>query len=256
MKRNSGMKKRPGGMRIFGIRAVMEAIEAGKEIESLYVQKGIEGNLYRDLRKIAGEYEVPLQMVPPEKLHYMGDKNHQGVVAFISPVIFNKLEQLIPSVYEQGQVPLILILDRITDVRNFGAICRSAECMGAHGIVIPRKGSAQVNEDAVKTSAGALLNLPLCRERNLKDSIAFLRESGLQVIACTEKTEKYPSATDLTGPTALILGSEEDGISGEYIKLADELIRIPMVGSIASLNVSVSAGIVLYEVVRQRIFVG
>src|SRR5690606_26762513 len=156
-------------------------------IESLYVQKGADGALYRDLRKIAGEYDVPLQAVPPEKLRYLGDKNHQGIVAFISPVIFNKVEQLIPAIYERGEVPLLLILDRITDVRNFGSICRSAECLGAHGVVIPRNGAAQVNEDAVKTSAGALLNLPLCRERNLKNTIAFLRESGLQVIACTEK---------------------------------------------------------------------
>lgn len=252
MKRNSGTEKKTGNLRIFGIRAVMEAIESGKEIESLYIQKGAGGTLYRDLRKIASDHDLPLQAVPPEKLRYLGDKNHQGVVAFISPVIFHPLEQLIPAIYERGETPLVLILDRITDVRNFGAITRSAECLGAHGIVVPRKGAAQINADAVKTSAGALLSIPVCRERNLKNSIVYLRESGLRVIACTEKSEKLPSDTDLAAPTALIMGSEEDGVSGEYLKLADDAVRIPMQGSIASLNVSVAAGIILYETGRQR----
>ncbi|QEC53270.1 23S rRNA (guanosine2251-2'-O)-methyltransferase [Anseongella ginsenosidimutans] len=253
MKRNSGTEKKTSNLRIFGIRAVMEAIESGKEIDSLYVQKGTAGSLYRDLRKIASEYDLTIQTVPPEKLRYLGDKNHQGVVAFISPVEFHKLEQLIPAIYERGEVPLILILDRITDVRNFGAISRSAECLGVHGIVIPRKGAAQVNADAVKTSAGALLSIPVCRERNLKNSIVFLRESGLQVVACTEKSQNYPSAMDFTAPTAIILGSEEDGISGEYLKLADDAVKIPMKGTIASLNVAVAAGVILYETIRQRL---
>lgn len=240
-------------MKIFGIRAVIEAIESGKEIESIYVQKGISGGLYRELRQIAGRYELPLQLVPAEKLRYLGDKNHQGVAATISPVTFHRLEQLIPAIYERGEVPLLLMLDRITDVRNFGAISRSAECMGAHAVVIPAKGSAQVNADAVKTSAGALLSLPVCRETNLKNSIIFLQESGLRVIACSEKSETYLSEADLTVPAAFILGSEEDGISGEYLKLADEAAKIPMQGSIASLNVSVAAGVILYEAVRQRL---
>lgn len=253
MKEKSGTEKKQGNLRIFGIRAVMEAVESGKEIESLYIQKGAGGSLYRDLKKIAREYDLPMQAVPPEKLRYLGDKNHQGVVAFISPIVFHSLEQLIPSIYERGEAPLILILDRITDVRNFGAISRSAECLGAHGLLIPRKGAAQINADAVKTSAGALLTIPVCRERNLKNSITFLRQSGLQVVACTEKAEKYPAEVDLSMPTALILGSEEDGISGEYLKLTDEAVRIPMSGTIASLNVSVAAGVILYETVRQRL---
>lgn len=253
MKQKFGTEKKQSNLRIFGIRAVLEAIESGKEIESLYIQKGAGGALYRDLKKIAQEHDLSLQSLPPEKLRFLGDKNHQGVVAFISPIVFHKLEQLVPWIYERGDVPLIVVLDRITDVRNFGAISRSAECMGAHGILIPRKGAAQINADAVKTSAGALLNIPVCRERNLKTSLTFLRESGLQVIACTEKTEKYPAQVDLTGPTAIVLGSEEDGISGEYLKLADDAVRIPMQGSIASLNVSVAAGIILYETLRQRL---
>lgn len=253
MNRNFGTTKKEGNMKIFGIRAVIEAIESGKEIESIYVQKGISGGLYRELRQIAGRYELPLQLVPAEKLRYLGDKNHQGVAATISPVTFHRLEQLIPAIYERGEVPLLLMLDRITDVRNFGAISRSAECMGAHAVVIPAKGSAQVNADAVKTSAGALLSLPVCRETNLKNSIIFLQESGLRVIACSEKSETYLSEADLTVPAAFILGSEEDGISGEYLKLADEAAKIPMQGSIASLNVSVAAGVILYEAVRQRL---
>lgn len=256
MKNNPGTKRKQGSLRIFGIRAVMEAIEAGKEIDSIYIRKGAGGTLYRDLKKIAVEHDLNLQTVPPEKLRHLGDKNHQGVAAFISPVVFHRLELLVPEIFERGEVPLILILDRITDVRNFGAICRSAECMGVHGILIPRKGAAQVNADAVKTSAGALLNIPLCRERNLKHSISYLRDSGLQVIACTEKADKHPDATDFSVPTAIILGSEEDGISGEYLKLADEAVSIPMKGSIASLNVSVAAGVIFYETLRQRLQAG
>ncbi len=238
---------------IFGIRSVIEAIESGKEIENLYVQKGLSGDLFKELRQLLDQHQLNAQFVPIEKLNRLTQKNHQGVVAFISPINYYRIEDIIPFVYEKGETPLILVLDRVTDVRNFGAIARTAECAGVHAIVIPLKGSAQVNADAIKTSAGALYTIPVCREVNLKYTLRFLQESGLQVIACTEKNEESLYDKDMSGPTAILMGSEEDGISSEYLRIADSYAKIPMMGSIDSLNVSVSAGVILYEVVRQRL---
>ena len=170
----------------------------------------------------------------------------------MSPIRYAPIQEVLAHTFEQGKMPLIVVLDRITDVRNFGAIARTAECLGADAIVIPSRGSARINSDAMKTSAGALNYLPICREDNLKDTLRFLKDSGLQIVACTEKAEKPIAVFDLSGPVALIMGSEEDGISGEYLKLADTRALIPMLGEVASLNVSVAAAICLYEVVRQR----
>lgn len=237
---------------IFGIRAVIEAIEAGKEIDKILIQRGIAGELFNQLRKAMRGTEIPYQLVPPEKIKRLTTKNHQGIIAFLSEVIYHTTEDLLSAVFEKGKTPLLVILDRVTDVRNFGAIARSAECAGVDFIIIPSRGAAQVTADAIKTSAGALHRLPVCREHNLKDTINYLKEYGLQVIACHEKTDQLIYGADFKKPTAIIMGSEENGISGEYLKLCDEAVKIPMPGHTASLNVSVATGIVLFEAVRQR----
>ena len=238
---------------IFGIRPTIEAIKAGKEIDKVLIQNGSSGPLIKELTTAMREHAVPFQYVPPEKLNRMSKQNHQGVIAYMSSVEYSKIENIVPGIFERGETPLILVLDRITDVRNFGAISRSAECAGVHAIVIPARGAAQINADAVKTSAGALHKIPVCRSENLKDTLLFLKNSGLEIIAITEKAKEYYYNTNLTTPCAIILGSEENGISGEYLQRSDKQIRIPMLGEIASLNVSVATGIILYEAVRQRI---
>lgn len=237
---------------IFGLRPIIEAIQAGKEIDTLFIQKGLKNELFQELWQLVRAHKVNYKHVPVEKLNRLTRKNHQGVFAFISPISFHKTDSIVQEVFEKGETPLFLILDRITDVRNFGAIVRSAECAGAQTIIVPQKGSAAINGDALKTSAGALHNIPICREFNLKATIEYLKNSGLQIIGCTEKTENFIYQTDLTIPTAIIMGSEEDGISEEYLKLCDYKVGIPMKGNIGSLNVSVSAGVVLYEAVRQK----
>ena len=238
---------------IFGIRAIIEAIASGKEIEALYIQRGLTGDLYQELKKVVTEQQLSAQFVPVEKLNRMTPKNHQGAVAVISPIIYQKIENIIPEVFEKGEVPLILVLDSITDVRNMGALARTAECAGVHAIVIPAKGSAQINADAVKTSAGALYKIPVCRHDNFVQTVKFLQESGLQIVCCTEKTNEYIYKPDYTAPTAILMGSEDEGIRNEIIRTADHLAKIPMYGEIESLNVSVSAGVILYEAVRQRV---
>jgi 23S rRNA (guanosine2251-2'-O)-methyltransferase len=247
------MEQKKSNQMVFGIRAVIEAIDAGKEIENLFIQRGLTGGLFKELQTVINKNQVKYQLVPVEKLNRLTTKNHQGVVGFISPIIYQKVEDIIPTIYEKGETPLVLILDRVTDVRNFGAIVRTAECSGVHAVVIPLKGAAQINEDAVKTSAGGLYTVPICREFNLKHTIQFLKDSGLQVVACTEKDEQTVYDVNFKNPTAIIMGSEEDGISKEYLKLSDEFAKIPLLGEIESLNVSVSAGVILYEAVRQRL---
>lgn len=237
---------------VFGIRAVIEAVRAGKEIESLYIQRGLGGGLLNELKEVLREYQIFAQQVPIEKLDRLTPKNHQGVVAFISPIIYQKVEDIIPQIFERGEVPLLLVLDGITDVRNMGAIARTAECAGVHALVIPAKGSAQINPDAIKTSAGALYKIPVCRHDNFMQTVRFLQESGLQLVCCTEKTKDYIYKPDYTVPTAIVMGSEEDGIRNEIIRIADHLAKIPMFGEIESLNVSVSTGIIVYEAMRQR----
>ena len=241
-----------GSEMVFGIRAIIESIRAGKEIDKLYVQKNLTNELITELLVISHEYHVPVLKVPVEKLNRITRKNHQGAVAYISAIQYASLDHVISSAYGKGESPLVLILDRITDVRNFGAIARTAECAGVHGIVVPSKGGAAINSDAMKTSAGALNFIPVCREHNLKNTITFLKENGLHIVACTEKSEEPLYTGKLSEPCAIIVGSEEDGISQEYLKLADEKVMIPMVGNIQSLNVSVSAGIIIYEAIRQR----
>lgn len=237
---------------LFGFRPVLEALRSGKEIDKILVQKGLTNQQLPELIQLAKELNVTISINPPEKLDRITRKNHQGVIAFAAYVQFSSIENIIADTFEKGETPLLLILDRVTDVRNFGAICRTAECAGVHAIIIPEKGGAQINSDAMKTSAGAISYLPICREYNLKKTIEYLKESGLQIIACTEKTDDLLYAPDYTLPTAIIMGSEEDGVSPEYLKRSDHLVKIPMYGKIESLNVSVAAGVLIYEVVRGR----
>ncbi|OOQ62065.1 23S rRNA (guanosine(2251)-2'-O)-methyltransferase RlmB [Mucilaginibacter pedocola] len=243
---------REGNQMVFGIRAVIEAIRAGKDIESLYTQRGLGGGLLNELRDVMNEFGIIAQQVPVEKLNRITMKNHQGVIAFISPITYQKVENIIPEIFERGEVPLILVLDGVTDVRNMGAIARTAECAGVHAIVIPAKGSAQINPDAIKTSAGALYKIPVCRHDNFMQTVKFLQESGLQLVSCTEKTNDYIYAPDYTVPTAIVMGSEEDGIRNDIIRISDHLAKIPMFGEIESLNVSVSTAVIIYEAIRQR----
>lgn len=252
-KRKRDHDSRESNQMVFGIRAIIEAIKSGKEIESLYLQRGLTGGIILELRTLINDQEIGFQLVPIEKLNRLTTKNHQGAVAFISPISYDKIENIIPGIYEKGEVPLILILDGITDVRNFGAIARTAECAGVHALIVPAKGSAQINPDAIKTSVGALYKIPVCRHDSLFKTAKFLQESGLQLIACTEKTDDYLYQPDYTAPTAIVMGSEESGISVDLIRISDHLAKIPMYGEIESLNVSVSAGILLYEAVRQRL---
>lgn len=238
---------------IFGLRPIIEALKSGKEIDRLFVQNGLKNELFGEMMSLVKKKNVLYQYVPLEKINRLTSKNHQGVVGYISSIEYHKIESVLPAVFEKGKMPLILILDRITDVRNFGAIARTAECSGVDAIIIPNRGAAQINADAIKTSAGALHKIPVCREENIKHVIEYLRESGLQVIACTEKTKDNYYQHDFTLPVAIIMGSEENGISSEYLKLADAHAKIPLLGEIGSLNVSVAAGVMLYEVVRQRL---
>lgn len=237
---------------IYGTRAVMEAIVAGKEIEKIMIQSGLSNDLIKELITTARSRNVPFTFVPLEKLKRMSSKNHQGVICLLAAVSFASLDNLIDRAYSDGREPFFLLLDRITDVRNFGAIARTAECAGLDGIVIGEKGNAPITSDAMKTSAGALNHLPVCREKDLKKTLQLLRDNGIRVVACTEKASKDLYEVNLTGPIALIMGSEEDGISDPLLREADELAKIPMKGRIGSLNVSVAAGVAIYEVVRQK----
>ncbi|GET21304.1 23S rRNA (guanosine(2251)-2'-O)-methyltransferase RlmB [Prolixibacter denitrificans] len=237
---------------VFGTRAVIEAIKSGKEIEKILVRKGLSNELSRELFSLVREMDIPVQNVPIERIDRITRKNHQGVLAFLSPITYQKIENIIPGIYEKGEVPLILVLDKISDVRNFGAIARSAEVAGAHAIVVPEKGAAQVNADALKTSAGALNMIPVCRVKSLREAIVFLQESGLHILAATEKGDKNYFETSMQEPTAIVMGAEDKGIEPELLKFADEWVKIPQFGQIASLNVSVAASVLIFEAVRQR----
>lgn len=245
-------ENKPADDMIFGIRAVIEAIQAGKEIDKVLIKKGLVGDLFKEMFDLIRIHQVPFQYVPIEKINRISRKNHQGVLAFVSPVALQRIEDIIPTLYEDGKTPFVLVLDQVTDVRNFGAIVRSAECAGVHAIVIPDKGSARINADAVKTSAGALHIVPVCRTRSLKETISFLKDSGLKLIAATEKATSVYTNTNLLGPIAIIMGSEDTGIDPRLLALADMQVKIPILGKIESLNVSVAAGLLAYEVVRQR----
>ncbi|MDD4747518.1 MAG: 23S rRNA (guanosine(2251)-2'-O)-methyltransferase RlmB [Salinivirgaceae bacterium] len=238
---------------IFGLRPVIEAIESGQTVDKILIKKGLTGDLVKELYKAVADYKVPLQHVPIEKIEQITKKNHQGVLAFLSAVEFFDLDTIISDVFSEGKNPFIVVLDQITDVRNLGAIIRSAECAGAHAILVPTKGSARIGADTVKTSAGALYHIPICRTDALPNQIKNLKKSGLQIICGTEKTEENYYNVDLTMPFALIMGSEEFGVSPEIMRLGDSFAKIPINGKIKSLNVSSAASIIMYEAVRQRL---
>ncbi|MEO1051794.1 MAG: 23S rRNA (guanosine(2251)-2'-O)-methyltransferase RlmB [Bacteroidota bacterium] len=248
---NNNNRKNSGDL-IFGTRAIIESINAGKNIDKLLLQKNLKNELIQELIDTAKAHHIPFSKVPIEKLNRITRKNHQGAICFLSPISFSSLDNVLDTAYQSASHPLLLILDRVTDVRNFGAITRTAECTGANAVIIPEKGSAAVNADAMKTSAGALNFIPLCRVSHLGKTLQYLKDSGLQIVACTEKAQSNLYDIDFNVPTAILMGSEEDGISPEYLKMADAKARIPMKGQISSLNVSVSTGVVLYEVLRQR----
>ncbi len=237
---------------IFGTRAVQEAIEAGKEIQRILVLMKSNNELQNSLIQLAKRKNIALQYVPEEKLQRVAkDKNHQGAIAYISQITYFDLDEKASEILEKETKPLFLVLDRITDVRNFGAIARTAECMGVHAIVIPEKGSAQINADAIKTSAGALNIIPIIRVSHIKDALFYFKQSEIQIVCCTEKTETSLDEIALNKPTVIVMGSEENGISPGIMKITDFKVKVPMVGKIESLNVSVAAGMILYEVQRQ-----
>ena len=245
-------KQRPEKDMIFGIRAVIEAIQSGSEIDKILVRRDMTSELSRELFTALNGLEVPVQKVPLEKLNRITLKNHQGVIAFISPVTFQHIEDIIPSIYEEGRMPFIVVLDGVTDVRNFGAIARTCECAGVDAIVVPLKGGAALNGDAVKTSAGALLKIPVCRDHNIVNALKFIASSGIKVVAATEKASQNYTETSMSEPLAIVMGAEDEGVSPEILRLCDNMVKIPMLGTIDSLNVSVAAGVLIYEAVRQR----
>jgi len=237
---------------LYGTRAVMEGINSGREIDKILVLQNLRNPLIQELLRLARDHRIPIQRVPVQKLHHYTRKNHQGVICLLSAISYSSLDHVISQAFMEGRAPLIAILDRITDVRNFGAIARTADAAGADALVVPLIGHAQVTEDAIKTSAGVLNYLPVCRVNNLKSCIKELQNSGLQVVACSEKASKLMYSVDLTGPTAILMGSEQNGIGIELLASCDLHVKIPMAGKIPSLNVSVATGLVLFECVRQR----
>lgn len=238
---------------IFGLRPVIEALEAGKTVDKIFIQNGLQGPIVADLKKILAQHNLRANYVPIEKLNRFTRKNHQGIVAFISDIPFYKIDDVLPQLFEEGKTPFILILDRLTDVRNFGAICRTAECVGVDAILIPEKGAAPINSDAIKTSAGALYNVKICKEKNLAHSVDYLQQSGIKVVAATEKAQQLVYDEDFTEPICIVMGNEETGISKEVLHHSDAKIKLPIEGKTQSLNVSVACGAILYEAVRQRI---
>lgn len=239
---------------IFGLRAIIEAINSGSTINKVYLQKGLRGNLFFELESLIKKQKITTSFVPVEKLDRLSkNKNHQGAVAQISPVEFEDLEKLIEETLEQTSTPLFILLDQVSDVRNFGAIIRSAECTGANGIIIQQSGSAPVNAETIKTSAGAAFKVPICRVSHIKDAIYTLQASDISIVAATEKTDNLIYDLDLNKAIAIVMGSEHRGVNPSVLKIVNEKAKLPLYGEIDSLNVSVACGAFLYEVIRQRL---
>lgn len=238
---------------IFGIRAIIEAIESDKEIDKIILKKDLQSELSHELFEVLRSHPlIQVQRVPLERINKYTRKNHQGAIAFISSTHYQRVEDLVQNIFEEGKDPFFIILDGVTDVRNFGAIARTCECAGVDAVVIPFRGSVSVGADAIKTSAGALHTLPVCKEKNLVQTVKYLKASGVRVVAATEKGDKVYTDTNLTGPLAIVMGAEDTGVSPEIIRLRDDLVKIPINGKISSLNVSVAAGVMIYESIRQR----
>lgn len=238
--------------KLYGIRSVLEAIEANKSLEKIFLQKGLKGDLHSKLENKIKEKNLSFSYVPVEKLNRLTINNHQGVVATISPISFFDLDELVTTVKNNKQNPIFIVLDQLSDVRNFGAIIRTAECTGVDGIIIPKSGSAPINGDTIKTSAGAVFNIPICKVDHIKDAIYYFNTSGIITVAATEKTENSIYDINLKKGCAIIMGSEGKGVSPSVLKIVDTKAKLPMYGKIASLNVSVACGVFLYEIVRQR----
>lgn len=238
---------------IYGLRAVIEAIEAGKDIDKIFIKKDLQGDLAGELMRLVREHHLFAQRVPVEKINRITRQNHQGVVALLSSVTYTRVGELVPRLYENGVLPFVVVLDGITDVRNFGAIARTAECCGVNALVIPERGSVSCGGDAMKTSAGALNYIDVCRERNLASAVKYLKDNGYQIVAVSEKANQNYTEPDYSTPLALVMGAEDVGISPDIMALCDTRVSIPMFGKIGSLNVSVAAGVMMYEVVRQRV---
>jgi len=237
---------------IIGRHPVLDAIKGGTEIDRLVIQRGITREYERELKELSRQHQIPLQVIPKERMDRYTRKNHQGVIGFIALIKYYKVEDVLPMVYEQSETPLLLLLDGVTDVRNFGAIARSAELCGVHALIIPDKGAAQINEVALKTSAGALTKIPVCREVSMAKTIDFLKMSGIQIYASSLNAKNPIHQLDFTGPAALVIGSEGNGVSPKILSMVDEHFIIPQKGTTDSFNVSVATGICLYEVMRQR----
>ena len=237
---------------IFGLRAIMEALEAGQEINKVLLKKDLRGELSSELLTMLRAYGVPVQRVPMEKLNSITRKNHQGAIALLSPVAYHSLEQILPAVYEEGRLPFFILLDGVTDTRNFGAIARTAECAGVDAIIIPRRNSVAITADAEKASAGALMHLPVCRVDSMSETVKYLLDAGVKVIGASEKSDCNYTKEDYREPVAIVMGAEDTGISPQILKLCTKQVAIPICGNIGSLNVSVAAGVLAYEVVRQR----
>jgi 23S rRNA (guanosine2251-2'-O)-methyltransferase len=237
---------------VAGLRPVLEAVKAGRAVERVLFRQGLDGELFRELQSLLAEKNVPVQFVPAAKLNSLTSVAHQGVAAYLPLIEYADMERVLSDVQQQNRVPLVLLLDGITDVRNFGGIARSAECAGVQLIIVPSKGAASINTEAIKTSAGALARIPVCRTPNLREAIYYLKDCGLQVVAATEKATQALYAADFRRPTAVVVGAEDTGISASVLKLADATVRIPLQGDIASLNVSAATAVVLFEAVRQR----
>ncbi len=238
--------------KLYGIRAVLEALEAEKSVEKIFLQKGLKGDLFFKLEKKIRENNLSFSYVPVEKLNRLTQNNHQGVVATIAPISYFDLDELVTSIKKKKQNPIFIVLDQLSDVRNFGAIIRTAECTGVDGIVVQKSGSAPINGDTVKTSAGAVFNIPISKVDHIKDALYYFNASGIKTIAASEKSDKTIYDMDLNKGCAIIMGSEGKGVTPSVLKIVNEKARLPMYGKIASLNVSVACGVFLYEVVRQR----
>ncbi len=247
------MGKSSSKEQIIGLRPVIEAINSGKSFSKVFFKRGLKGDLFHECSNLVRQNKIPVQYVPNEKLNQFSRANHQGVVALISQIHYHEISQLVPTIYESGKDPFILVLDGITDIRNFGGISRSAEAAGVDAIVIGTKKSAIVNSDALKTSAGALNRIPVCREENLESTIKFLKDSGIRIVGATEKANTLYTEASYTGPIALVMGAEDTGISESISDQVDELVKIPMQGDIASLNVGVACGIILFEILKVRL---
>ncbi|SNQ42098.1 23S rRNA (guanosine(2251)-2'-O)-methyltransferase RlmB [Cellulophaga lytica] len=238
---------------IYGIRAIIEAINANEALDKIFVQKGLKGDLFRELENLARKKGISISYVPVEKLNRLTKNNHQGVVANISPITFHNFEELVENVIQKKEAPLFLLLDQLSDVRNFGAIIRTAECTGVDGIIIQKKGAAPVTADTIKTSAGAAFKVPIAKVNHIKDAVHYLQASGVKIIAASEKTENTIYDVSFKEASAIIMGSEDVGISPSILKAADHTAKLPLLGEIESLNVSVACGVFLYEAVRQRL---